>query len=174
MQEIGRVEKIDKRNYATVVFPRKQACEHCQMCFQTKDSMRVSVRVHNTLNAKVGDSVAVDMSERIVLKSALVVYLIPVLLVLVALLLTRKYDEKVQIVAFCASLAISIGIDVIVERIFRKKRKTIAVISAIVSDPSPSTDHATESNADEVTEGAENGRLPADDIAQNTNEETQQ
>ena len=134
MQEIGRVEKIDKRNYATVVFPRKQACEHCQMCFQTKDSMRVSVRVHNTLNAKVGDNVAVDMSERIVLKSAFVVYLIPVLLVLTALLITRSLNERVQIIAFFVALATSIIIDVIVEKVFRKKRKTIAVISAIVSD----------------------------------------
>ena len=134
MQEIGRVEKIDKRNYATVVFPRKQACEHCQMCFQTKDSMRVSVRVHNTLNAKVGDNVAVDMSERIVLKSAFVVYLIPVLLVLAALLITRSLDERMQIIAFFVALATSIIIDVIVEKVFRKKRKTIAVISAIVNN----------------------------------------
>ena len=134
MREVGKVESIDKHGFATVVFDRKQACEHCQMCLQGKNAMKVSIRVKNSLNAVVGDSVSVEMSERIVLKSALVVYLIPVVLVTIALLSTMRLDEKYQIISFVASLALAVVIDVIIDKSLKKRKKAIAKMTEIIDN----------------------------------------
>lgn len=102
MVEIGEVHKIDSANRATVRFPRKIACENCRMCFKPKDEMYAELVVKNTLQAKVGDKVSVKMGSQMVLVSSFIVYLAPVIVVAIALFLTRSLDELV-------SFAISIG-----------------------------------------------------------------
>lgn len=103
MIEIGTVSKIDSRNRATIRFPRKTACENCHMCFKPRNEMFVSIVTKNTLDAHVGDKVSVSMGNQVVLTAALLVYGIPVLLVAVSLLLTRKLDQML-------SFGISMGV----------------------------------------------------------------
>ena len=105
MTEIGTISKIDKKNRATVRFPRKTACENCRMCLKPKDEMYVELLVKNTLGAKVGDKVSVSMGKQIVLISSIIVYLLPVVLVAAALFFTRSMKE---ILSFGISMGILI------------------------------------------------------------------
>lgn len=107
MIEIGTVSKIDSRSKATVQFPRKTACENCHMCFKPRNEMFVRIVIKNTLDAKVGDKVSVSMGNQVVLAASFLVYGMPILLVALSLLLTRKLDEMLSFGISMAVLAVS-------------------------------------------------------------------
>lgn len=150
MTETGTVAAIDKSGYATVEFERKSACGNCGMCLKTKDEMKVSIRVKNKLDAKIGDRVSVDMSSVIVLRSSFIVYIIPVVIVALALFFTRNLGELYQVIAFITSLVVSVAIDVIVDKIQRKKQKFV---------PTMTTVYAADKNDEEILGGDNNAEF---------------
>ena len=75
MIEIGKVFNIKSNGIATVRFDRKTACENCNMCLKPREENYVELRLKNTLNAKVGDTVKVVMGKRAVLTASVIVYL---------------------------------------------------------------------------------------------------
>lgn len=80
MVERGVVAKLkSKGKRAVVEFDRHAACDSCHMCVVTPTG-KVSVTLENTLNADVGDFVEVQMSDRIVITAAALVYAIPLVL----------------------------------------------------------------------------------------------
>lgn len=124
MTETGKIVELNsKTNTAKVQFSRKSACENCKMCMMTKNEMFVYTTVPNTLGASVGDTVTVQMAKQFVITSVLVVYLIPLLLLLVALVATRNLAIGIQV--GCASLALVVGllISILVDRKIRKNNK---------------------------------------------------
>lgn len=131
MIEIGVVDKI-KKNYATVVFPRKQACENCKMCMKNRSEMSVFVIVDNELDAKIGDKVEVELGNRDILKSAFYVYLIPVILITLSFVILYAQAEWVQIIGVCVSALLSFGIIVLIDKYNKKNnRNRIKMIKII-------------------------------------------
>ena len=79
-QKKGRVSRIEKDGWAMVVTEKGDACSNCesaQFCHSLADCSRMETRVLNQAGAGVGDTVSISLSSRIVLKSALILYILP-------------------------------------------------------------------------------------------------
>ncbi len=120
MEEIGVVERVNaKKNTARVVFSRKSACDKCGMCLKSKDNMTVYVEIKNELDAKVGDNVAVVMGDNFVLRAALIVYIIPVILVGIAVAIGYSFRELVLFAMIVGALIIGLLCSVLIDRAIR-------------------------------------------------------
>lgn len=83
--------------------------------------MFVEVTIQNTLNAKVGDFVAVSMGKKAVLGASIIVYLVPIVLVGAILALTYKIDEVLSFVFAAVGLVVSETLIALTDRLLRKK-----------------------------------------------------
>lgn len=115
MTEKGEITEINS-NIATVVFDRKSACDKCGMCLMTDDQKKVSVKVKNKLDAKVGDFVIVSMADRFVLRASLIVYFIPILMVGLSFIFTSKTKEIYQIIGLVIGLVLGVTISYIADK----------------------------------------------------------
>ena len=134
MKEVGFVHKI-KGGTATVRFERKTACENCNMCLKPREEMYVELKLKNSLNAKVGDKVEVTMGQRAVLTASFIVYVVPLLVMAIALGATFKLELWISLVASLGSLALSfIGVALVDKLIIKKKADYLPVMSAIIKE----------------------------------------
>ena len=79
-QKKGRVSSISGDGWATVVTEKGDACNNCgssQFCHSLVDCSRMETRVINQAGAGVGDLVSINLSSMGVLKSALILYILP-------------------------------------------------------------------------------------------------
>lgn len=151
MTEQGEVYKIDKKNRAIVRFPRTTACKNCNMCFKPRNEMFVEVTIQNTLNAKVGDFVAVSMGKKAVLGASIIVYLVPIVLVGAILALTYKIDEVLSFVFAAVGLVVSETLIALTDRILRKKTEYLPKMVEILGRSSE-TEITKESDGSEKNE----------------------
>ena len=81
-QKRGRVSSINQNGWAMVVTEKGDACSNCesaQFCHSLADCSRMETRVLNRANAGVGDTVTISLSSSSVFKSALILYILPTL-----------------------------------------------------------------------------------------------
>lgn len=83
MNQHGYIVEIVDSVTAKLKLKRHSACASCGKCATTSEEKDIIVEVDNTIGAKVGDRVEVNMESVNVLKAAFIAYTIP----LVALLL---------------------------------------------------------------------------------------
>lgn len=83
MNQQGYIVEIVDSVTAKLKLKRNSACASCGKCVTTSEEKDIIVEVDNTIGAKVGDRVEVNMETVNVLKAAFIAYTIP----LVALLL---------------------------------------------------------------------------------------
>lgn len=133
MIETGEIYKINKKNMATVRFPRRTACADCRMCFKPKDEMYVELVVKNTLEGNIGDKVSVSMGQQIVLVSSIVVYLIPVILVAIALFATKNLEELISFGIAMGVLVISFVIVAFMDKWIKKNKNYAPEMVAILN-----------------------------------------
>jgi sigma-E factor negative regulatory protein RseC len=79
-QKRGRVSSINENGWAMVVTEKGDACSNCesaQFCHSLADCSRMETRVLNRANAGVGDRVVISLSSISVLKSAMILYILP-------------------------------------------------------------------------------------------------
>lgn len=133
MVEIGEVIKTEKGN-ATVSFERKTACDNCGMCAFNKDDMKVKLILKNDVNAKVGDVVEVSMGDRFVLMSAVIVYLIPLVLVGLGILIGTlcKLEYYLQIILAAVGFVLGFVISAFIDKKLKKKKKYSPTITSII------------------------------------------
>lgn len=108
MQEIGKVSKIEGK-YAIVKVQKKDECSKCGMCLFPKNASEIEFRAKNTLLAKEGDDVLINTSnERGKLVGILLVFLVPLLLIGLAVLIEKLFIKNEIFI-----LPISIGLIVV-------------------------------------------------------------
>ena len=108
MQEIGKVSKTEGK-YAIVKVQRKDECSKCGMCLFPKNASEIEFRAKNTLLAKEGDDVLINTSnERGKLVGILLVFLVPLLLIGLAVLIEKLFIKNEIFI-----LPISIGLIVV-------------------------------------------------------------
>ena len=81
-QKKGRVSSVNKDGWAMVVTEKGDACNNCesaQFCHSLADCSRMETRVINRANARVGDRVTISLSSSSVFKSAMILYILPTL-----------------------------------------------------------------------------------------------
>lgn len=87
MEQIGYVSGLDGE-YAFVDVRRVSACgDKCGSCGGGCSVPSMRIRIKNTLEAKVGDSVEVKMETKTVLNSALIAYVIPLIAMILGIII---------------------------------------------------------------------------------------
>ena len=82
----GLVRRVNKDGWAMVVTERDDACSNCesaQFCHSLADCSRMETKVLNRANAEVGDRVIISLSSSSVFKSAMILYILPTVSLLV-------------------------------------------------------------------------------------------
>ena len=114
---IGIVTSV-KGGTAQIHFLRGSACAHCGACL-TVGETEMEVTLPNTLGAKEGDRVAVDLSPKRVVQASLLAYAVPLVLLIAGVLIGSRYADW-------AGLALGVGacgIGYLILRIVEKKSK---------------------------------------------------
>lgn len=96
MLNFGVVEAVHGSR-ATVAITRHTACGECGACQMGKENMERKVEANNTIGAKIGDRVTMSMSEDKVLKAAFIVYIVPLIVLIAGIFLTKLTLEFFQI-----------------------------------------------------------------------------
>ena len=79
MRETGIVKSVDGE-FCTCATRRKSACgDNCATCKAVCSSREHIFTAKNTIGAKIGDTVIIEMPTSSVLKSAFLVYILPLL-----------------------------------------------------------------------------------------------
>jgi len=84
-QKTGLVVKTNEEGWAEVITDKLDACAECtssRSCHSDCKSTRVRTRVYNSAGAHEGDTVVIYISPSSVLKSAAILYLVPVFFML--------------------------------------------------------------------------------------------
>ncbi|MBQ0099169.1 MAG: SoxR reducing system RseC family protein, partial [Firmicutes bacterium] len=87
MIESGVVVKKDK-NTATVKIDKKDECSKCGMCLFPKNANSIEINAVDNIGVSVGDTVIVNSSEKAKLLGVLLVFLVPLVLIGIALTLS--------------------------------------------------------------------------------------
>lgn len=83
MNQQGYIVEIVDSVTAKLKLKRHSACASCGKCATTSESKDIIVEVDNTIGAKVGDRVEVNMETVNVLKAAFIAYTIPLVALLI-------------------------------------------------------------------------------------------
>lgn len=131
LEEIGRVVKIDELQ-ALVEMNRHSACAHCGICtLGNQDKMEILA--NNNLGAKVNDQVKVAVSGPVILKSAFVVYIIPLFGLVLGYLLGRYLGgEKLGVVVGIGGALLVLFSLHYYDRKLKKENKLIVRITEIL------------------------------------------
>lgn len=107
IEESGRVIAIDG-DHAWVVTERQSACGSCAankgcgtgiMSRAFSTGRQIKIRVRNAVDAAVGDEVVLGIDDRMVLRSSILMYLLPLLALLFGAFLGKVIDDAMQIFA---------------------------------------------------------------------------
>lgn len=94
MTEIGYVASIHGE-YASVVFKRMSGCGHdCASCGGGCDSSSVTTDIKNTLGAKTGDKVKVEMNQKAFNTMLLWVYVFPLIMLALGISVGTKIFQS--------------------------------------------------------------------------------
>ena len=133
MDEQGIVSRLDG-DRATVVFARKAMCKDCGACLKAGPD-EMMVEVENTLGAKVGDTVAVELRQKVFLQATLIMYGLPLLALMVGMLLCRVFgagDMATVLVGIGCAAAVFLGIRLFepkVSRSLKFRHKMTEIVS---------------------------------------------
>ena len=81
-QEEGQITSIDDKGWAEVVTQRRDACGDCgasHCCRAFAGHSKMLIKALNRVNANKGDRVVIDLASGNVIRSAAILYVIPVL-----------------------------------------------------------------------------------------------
>lgn len=103
MREEGIVTATED-GIATVLIKRKSACgDNCATCKATCSAGERSVAAKNDLGAKIGDRVSVEMDTGKILKTAFLVYILPLFVFFASYMIGDKFFNN-QEIAMCTAL----------------------------------------------------------------------
>lgn len=140
MIEECNVVKV-KGDYAVIELERKPECEGCKACsFNRRNSLRMTAM--RSADCSVGDRVSVQMPEKSIKGSYLVLFLIPLALMLAAVLITAKYEWYVQVPSIVGALLLGLAIIVLCDGIIKKKAAYMPKIINVIKN----THHIGEAN----------------------------
>ncbi|WP_461206508.1 SoxR reducing system RseC family protein [Clostridium sp. DL1XJH146] len=127
MLETGVVTKIVNKE-ASVQFIRKSGCgENCNSCKMECNANFVTVEVKNTLNAKVGDNVKVEMKNSSFNKMMFFAYGLPLIMLVIGSVIGYSVFKSLgnvnyELYAFIIGMAF-FGVSYIILNKFNKKVK---------------------------------------------------
>ncbi len=130
MRELGVITKI-KDNIATVKVNKNDECSKCGMCLFPKGASSVDFEAENAVSAKMGDTVIIETQKEGKLLGATLAFLVPLLLIGLALLLNYLviFNELI-------SLGVALGLIavwyVVLAFIDKKLKKAVGFSAKVV------------------------------------------
>ena len=112
---IGLVTSVSDGT-AQIRFLRGSACAHCGACLTVGDSER-EISLPNTLGAKEGDRVAVDLSPKRVVQASLIAYAVPLVLLIAGVIIGSRFADWMGL----ALGLVACGISYLILRFVEKK-----------------------------------------------------
>ncbi|WP_290459122.1 SoxR reducing system RseC family protein [Romboutsia ilealis] len=97
MNQHGYIVEIVDSVTAKFKLKRHSACASCGKCATTSEEKDIIVEVDNTIGAKVGDRVEVNMESVNVLKASFIAYTIPLLALLLGTVGTFYFLKMISI-----------------------------------------------------------------------------
>ena len=122
MKEVGLVTAL-KGEFASVRIGRHSACGQCGKCGMSENQKHVDFFVQNSLDAKVGDSVVLDIKDINTTKLALVAHAIPLAFAMLFFVigLCLKLPDWANFLMFVGGCAVAYTVIAIIDK--RKKHK---------------------------------------------------
>ena len=96
MQRTAQVVSLEG-NKATLRFKRTKACAHCGGCISFGTD-QAEVQLKNTLNAKPGDWVVVELHAKSMLQASLLMYILPLCMLLAGLYIGTRVSDLLGII----------------------------------------------------------------------------
>lgn len=93
MTETGTVVKTEEK-YAVIKVDKKDECSKCGMCLFPKNASSIEIRAKNGVGAKIGDTVSFKNDGNGKALSALLVFLVPLVLIIAAAVIGVFVIEK--------------------------------------------------------------------------------
>ena len=112
---IGLVTSVSDGT-AQIRFLRGSACAHCGACLTVGDS-EMEISLPNTLGAKEGDRVAVDLSPKRVVQASLIAYAVPLVLLIAGVIIGSRFADWMGL----ALGLVACGISYLILRFVEKK-----------------------------------------------------
>ncbi|MGL5641353.1 MAG: SoxR reducing system RseC family protein [Paraclostridium sp.] len=142
MNQHGYVVEIVDSITAKIKMQQHSACASCGKCASSTDKKDIVVEVDNTLGAKIGDYVEVNMDSIDVIKAASIVYAIPLIALLGGTIVSYGILSYIDI-SFnkeVISGLLGIGLTIISylaiknkDSKFRESRKYIPIITKVIN-----------------------------------------
>lgn len=129
---IGLVTSV-KDGTAQIHFLRGSACAHCGACLTVGES-EMEISLPNTLGAKEGDRVMVDLSPKRVVQASLLAYAVPLVLLIAGVLVGSRIADWAGLVLGVAACGLGYLILRIVEKKSAKKKSFQPTMTRILDD----------------------------------------
>ena len=134
MKEIGVITKIQKGK-AIVSVDKKDECSKCGMCLFPKGASSIEFEAENTCFAEVGDTVEIERQKEPKLIGASLVFLVPLLLIGLALLLNYLviFNELITLGIAIGSIAVWYVVLAFIDKRLKNNAGFMASIVKIVA-----------------------------------------
>lgn len=114
-------------------FLRSSACAHCGACLTVGES-EMEITLPNTVGAKEGDRVAVDLSPKRLVQASLLAYAVPLVLLITGVVIGSRFADWAGLTLGVSACGIGYLILRIVERRSAKKRSFQPRLERILED----------------------------------------
>ena len=141
MNQQGYIIEIVDNITAKLKLKRHSACASCGKCATTSEEKDIIVEVDNTIGAKVGDRVEVNMETINVLKAAFIVYTLPLVALLIGtvgtfyILNAINFNRNIEIISAIVGLIFTIIVFLILkknDKKFRDSKEYIPIVTRII------------------------------------------
>ncbi len=121
MRERALVTEV-KDNYLKARIERHSACDSCGMCGLSKENKYVEIELINTVSAKTGDVITVEIKNQSTTKVTTIIYFLPMLLGFIFLLVAYllSLPEWVQSLSFLGGIALTFTVLAIIDKKLKK------------------------------------------------------
>jgi len=139
MRQCGTIISTDG-DRAKVVLQRHSACGDCQGCRWGDEDMKMEIEAINSIRAKAGDRVEIDMENQNVLAAAFIAYMIPLIALIAGVVLGSLILDKIGVTQYkeigsgiigLVFTAVSFILIKTKENSFKSNKDFVAVITAV-------------------------------------------
>lgn len=141
MEQQGYIVGIIDEKTAKLKMQRHSACASCGKCTTTSEKKDIVVEVDNSIGAKLGDRVAVNMESMNILKAVGIAYIFPLIGLLIGTIGTYYVLQLIENTKNIEVISSTVGIIIILISFFilrkndsklRESRQYIPIITKII------------------------------------------
>ena len=141
MEQQGYIVGIIDEKTAKLKMQRHSACASCGKCTTTSEKKDIVVEVDNSIGAKLGDRVAVNMESMNILKAVGIAYIFPLIGLLIGTIGTYYVLQLIENTKNIEVISSTVGIIIMLisffilrknDNKFRKSRHYIPIITKII------------------------------------------